>query len=104
MTTPATTRSSVEFITLMALTFSLIAMSIDGVLAANRSFPLFEYVRRLGLTDRLWYPEAIRRGRIDAAPDDENGPARFMGALGVRLSYFKLLPADVAPVVMQAAR
>ena len=34
MTTPATTRSSVEFITLMALTFSLIAMSIDGMLAA----------------------------------------------------------------------
>src|SRR5262245_770903 len=34
MTTPAPARSSVEFITLMALTFSLIAMSIDGMLAA----------------------------------------------------------------------
>src|SRR6185295_19384098 len=34
MTTPATTRSSVEFITLMALTFSLIAMSIDSMLPA----------------------------------------------------------------------
>ena len=34
MTTPSPARSSAEFITLMALTFSLIAMSIDGMLAA----------------------------------------------------------------------
>lgn len=34
MTTQAPVRSSVEFITLMALTFSLIAMSIDGMLPA----------------------------------------------------------------------
>ena len=34
MTTPGPARSSVEFITLMALTFSLIAMSIDGMLPA----------------------------------------------------------------------
>lgn len=34
MTPPGPSRSSVEFITLMALTFSLIAMSIDGMLPA----------------------------------------------------------------------
>lgn len=34
MIQPAPARSSVEFITLMALTFSLIAMSIDGMLPA----------------------------------------------------------------------
>src|SRR5690349_4552984 len=34
MTPPANARSSVEFITLMALTFSLIAMSIDSMLPA----------------------------------------------------------------------
>ncbi len=46
MTQPASARSSVEFITLMALTFSLIAMSIDGMLPA-----LGDIAHELGAAD-----------------------------------------------------
>lgn len=46
MTQPPAARSSVEFITLMALTFSLIAMSIDGMLPA-----LGDIAHELGAAD-----------------------------------------------------
>jgi len=79
---------------------------IAAALAANRSFPLFEYVSRLGLADRLWFPDAIRRGRIDPGTADDvttTAVSGTAGYLGVQLNYYKLLPADIASIVFRAA-
>jgi hypothetical protein len=82
--------------------------AIETAMAAQKPFSLFEYVSRLGLADRLWFAEAIRRGRIvrgTASNEDPAGSAGVAGSsISVELSYYKLLPADIAPLVMGASR
>jgi hypothetical protein len=80
---------------------------IVACLGAKQSFPLFDYVSRLGLAERLSFPEAIRRGSIVRSLERDVSKKQAgvtAPVLRVTLRYHKLLPADIAPIVMAAVR